>query len=364
MATSRIIPDLNSALLMNYRAARSLKTRNTRIAFIGDSTGAGTETGGTTAQVLHSVPMQMAAKLKARGINAGANNRFGCASGTFSTLLTMDSRVSSTGAWTQGATTVQGGNAFACAATGSMTFAPQDSITKFDIYYRDGAAGRNITYNVDAGGTTNLNSSGTTQITKTNVNAGSVAAHTLTLTWALGSTTTIGIDAYDDTASRRELSIWNWSIAGATSLQMIDNSDTVTGRLAEISSGKSLMTPDLAIIRMGINDWRNSVSVASMVASQTTLVQAFLANGCDVILATPRFDGGSTGLTAQQEDYANAIRALGPTLGVPVLDPRAYFGSYAIGNAAGWYSDTVHGDTGGAGYSEEAEYFVRALLTV
>ncbi|HEV2160255.1 hypothetical protein [Bradyrhizobium sp.] len=262
-----MIPDLDPSKLMNYRAARSLKTRNTRIAFIGDSTGAGTETGGTTAQVLHSIPMQMAAKLRARGINAGANNRFGCASGTFSTLLTMDSRVTSTGAWTQGATLVQGGNAFACAAAGSMTFAPQDNITKFDLFYRDGAAGRNITYNVDAGGTTALNSSGTTQITKTNINAGTSGAHSLTQTWALGSITSIGVDAYDDTNGRRELSIWNWSIAGATSLQMIDNSDTVTGRLAEISSGKSLMTPDLAIIRMGINDWRTSVSVASMVAS-------------------------------------------------------------------------------------------------
>jgi hypothetical protein len=364
MAFSRAIPDLNSALLMNYRAARSLKTRNARIAFISDSTGAGTETGGTTAQVLHSIPMQMAAKLKARGINAGANNRFASASGTFSTLLTMDSRVTSTGAWTQGATLAQGGNAFACAAAGSMTFTPQDNVTKFDIYWRDGAAGRSFTWAVDGGATTQIDSSGTTQIRKTTVSAGAAGIHALALAWVAGSITILGVDAYDDTGSRRELSILNWSIAGATSAQMIDNSDTVTGRLAEISSGKSLMTPDLAIIRMGINDWRNSVSVASMVASQTTLVNAFLANACDVILATPRFDGGATGFTAQQEDYATAIRALGPTLNVPVLDPRAYFGSYAIGNAAGWYSDTVHGDTGGAGYGEEAEFFVRALSTI
>jgi hypothetical protein len=83
MATSRVIPDFNPLTLMKYRAARNLKTRNAKVAFIGDSTFAGIETGGTTAQVLHSIPMQLAAKLQARGINAGANNRFGAGSASF-----------------------------------------------------------------------------------------------------------------------------------------------------------------------------------------------------------------------------------------------------------------------------------------
>ncbi|TWA89590.1 GDSL-like lipase/acylhydrolase family protein [Bradyrhizobium stylosanthis] len=359
-----MIPDLNPALLMNYRAARSLKTRNTRIGFNGDSTFAGVETGGTTAQVLHSVPMQVAAKLQARGINAGANNRFGCASGTFATLLTMDSRVTATGAWTQGATTAQGGQAFACSAAGTLNIVPQGNVTKADIYWRDGAAGRSFNWSVDGGATTQIDSTGTTAIKKTTVSLGSSALHTFSLAWVAGAVTIFGVDFYDDTSSRRELSIQQWGISGATSANAIDDTDTVTGRLAQIKSGKALMTPDLMIIRLGVNDWRTSVSALSMVGNLTTLVTTCQANACDVILVTPRYDGGSTGLAAQQEDYANAIRALGPVLNVNVLDARAYFGSYALGNAAGWYSDTVHGDTGGAGYGEEAEFFVRALLTV
>jgi hypothetical protein len=354
-----MIPDINTASLMKYRAARSLKTRNTKLALIGDSTLAGTETGGTTAQVLHSVPMQLAAKLAARGINAGANNRFGSASGTFSTLLTMDSRVTSTGAWTQGATLAVGGNAFACAAAGSMTFTPQTNVTKFDIWWRDGAAGRNFSWAVDAGGATTINSSGTTQIVKTTVSAGAAGIHALTLAWVLGSVTILGIDAYDDTSSRRELSIWNWAIAGATSAQLIDNTDTVTGRLAEITA----MAPDLSIIKPMVNDWRTSVAIASSIASITTLVTTCQAVG-DVILCTPRFDNGVAGNTATQEDYVTALKALAVTMNCPILDSRGYFGSYAIGNAAGWYSDTVHGDVGGAGYGEEAEFLVRALLTI
>jgi hypothetical protein len=343
---------------MKYRAARSLKTRNTKVMFIGDSTFAGVETGGTTAQVLHSVPMQVAAKLQARGINAGANNRFASGSGTFSTLLTMDSRVTSTGAWTQGATLALGGNAFACAAAGSMTFTPQANVTKFDIYWRDGAVGRNFSWAVDGGAATTISSSGTTQVVKTTVSAGTAGIHALTLAWVAGSITILGIDAYDDTGSRREISCWNMGISGATSAQLIDNTDTVTGRLAEIP----IYAPDLSIIKPMVNDWRNSVSVASSIASIQTLITTCQTTG-DVILCTPRFDNGSTGLTAQQENYVAALKGLAGS-NVQVLDSRSYFGSYAIGNAAGWYSDTVHGDTGGAGYGEEAHQIAVALASV
>lgn len=349
---------LNPALLMKYRAARSLKTRNTKVAFIGDSTFAGIETGGTTAQVLHSIPMQVAAKLQARGINAGANNRFGCGSGTFSSLPGMDSRITFTGATTQTATLAVGGNAMSMSAAGTLTFTPQANVTKFDIYWRDGAAGRNFTWAVDGGATTQVNSSGTIQMVKTTVSAGTAGLHALTLAWVAGSVTIIGIDAYDDTNGRRELSCWNWGISGATSAQLADNSDTQTGRLAEIG----LMAPDLSIIKPLVNDWRNSVSVAAAITSVQTLITTCQTTG-DVILCTPRFDNGSTGLTAQQESYVSALKNLASG-SVQVLDSRAYFGSYAIGNAAGWYSDTVHGDVGGAGYGEEAEQIARALAAV
>jgi hypothetical protein len=360
MATSRVIPDFNPLTLMKYRAARNLKTRNAKVAFIGDSTFAGIETGGTTAQVLHSIPMQLAAKLQARGINAGANNRFGAGSALFSTLLTIDSRVTGTGAWSNTATLAVGGNATGCASAGSMTFTPQANVTKFDIWWRDGAAGRNFSWAVDAGGATTINSSGTTQIVKTTVSAGAAGIHALTLAWVAGSITILGIDAYDDTSSRRELSIWNWGISGATSANLIDNTDSVAGRLAEITA----MAPDLSIVEGGIiNDWRNSLGTAATVTNLTTLFTTCQAVG-DVIYYTPRFDNAGTGDAANQNAYVAAATALAVSMNIPVLDARSLFGSFAIGNAAGFYSDTVHGDTGGSGYGDEADHVLRALLTV
>jgi hypothetical protein len=234
------------------------------------------------------------------------------------------------------------------------------NVTKFDIYWRDGAAGRNFTWAIDGGSTTAVNSSGTTQIVKTTVSAGAAGSHTLNLAWALGSVTVLGIDAYDDTSSRRELSIWNWGISGATSANLIDNTDTIAGRLAEIT----FMAPDLSIIEGGvINDWRNSLGTAATIANLTTLFTTCQAVG-DVIYFTPRFDNAGTGDAANQNAYVAAATALAVSMGIPVHDNRSLLGSFAISNTAGFYSDTVHGDTGGAGYGDEAEHLYRALMSV
>lgn len=361
MAASRTISDLNPLSLMKYRAARSLKTRNTKIMFFGDSTTAGNATGGDTTQVIKSIPMQVAAKLQARGVPAGANNRFGCGSSLFSTLGPFDGRVTSTGTVTQSSTPSLGGNGISLTAAGSITFTPQANVTKFDIYWRDGAVGRNFTWAIDGGATTEIDSTGPINIIKTTVSAGAAGIHALTLAWVAGSVNIFGIDAYDDTGGRRELSVWNCGITGATSTNLADNSDPSTGRLAQIIAA----APDLSVIQPGlINNWRNSVSLAQTAIDVTALVNTCKLSG-DVILYTPRFDNANTGLAAQQEDYVSLLRSLATSLGCSLLDARTIFmGSFATFSAAGFYSDTVHGDTGGAGYADEAEHIVRALMSI
>lgn len=357
----RTIFDLNPLSFPKYRAARALRTRNTKIAFFGDSTFAGNATGGDTTQVVKSIPMQVAAKLQARGIPAGANNRFGCGSSLFSTLGPFDGRVTSTGTVSQSSTPSLGGNGIALTTTGSITFTPQANVTKFDIYWRDGAVGRNFSWAIDGGATTEIDSTGPINIVKTTVSAGTAGIHALTLAWVSGSVNIFGIDAYDDTGSRRELSIWNCGITGATSTNLADNSDASTGRLAQIIAAQ----PDLSIIQPGlINNWRNSLTLAQTGTDVTALVNTCKLSG-DVILYTPRFDNASTGLAAQQEDFVSLLRGLALSLGCSLLDSRAVFmGSFANFNAMGFNSDTVHGDTGGAGYGDEAEHIVHALMTI
>lgn len=345
----------NSLRFMRFRKSKAALSGRTKVAFIGDSTFFGYVTPAQTTAVARSIPSQCAAKLQARGINASAHNRFG-AQGAWSSLLTFDGRVTSTGAWSQTGTLVVGGNAFGASATGSMTFAPTGNVDTFDIYWINNAIGRTFTYAVDGGSTTDVSTTGVYAIAKTTVSAGSLGTHTLTLAQKTLSCNIIGIDAYDST--RKEIAFYNWGLSGARSDQLIDNTDTVVGRLA----GYSYFAPSLAIVEGGvINSWRQSRSLVNTKADLTTLVSTLKTNS-DVLLYTPRFDNGTAGASASQEDYVNLMYEVADEQDVDIFDARSSFGSWAIGNAAGFYSDDVHGDVNGIGYGDEAEALVNKFL--
>jgi hypothetical protein len=357
--STRAIANLNPLQFMKFRKARAQKTRNVRAAFIGDSTTAGVETGGGTSQVMHSIPSRVASKLQARGINASAQNRFGCASSLFSFLIAMDSSVTATGGWSQSATLTVGGNAFAASTAGTLSFAFPGNTTKAVIVWRDGAAGRNFSWNADGGAATQINSSGTTSIRSDTVTLGASGSHTLNIAWVAGSVTIMGVYAYDDTGGRTQINCWNWGISGARGDQLVDNSDTSGGRMASLSA----LAPDLSIIKPLVNDWLQSISIDTAITNVATLVTACQVSG-DVLICTPRYDNSTGGAALQQDAYVAALKVYCASAGLPLLDTRSYFGSYAIGNAAGFYSDNVHGDTLGAGYDEEAELITRALLSI
>jgi len=344
---------------LKYRSARARTDRNCRVAFVGDSTYAGTAVPATNNQVIRSLPMQVARLLRQMGIPAGANNRFGCASNLWTSLLAMDGRCSSTGAWSQTGSTIAGGNGFGCntAAAGSATFTFPDAVSKYAIYWQNsGTVGKIMTYQVDAGATTNLTTTGSSNIMQTIVDAGSVAAHTLTLAQATNNFALLAVDAWD--GSRPEISCWNWGIAGATSTALTSNAGSPFGRM----DSYAYFAPDLSIVEGGIiNDWRQSIPVATTKANLTALVGVLKASG-DVLLYTPRFDNGTSGASPSQEAYVAAMYEVGAEQGIDVWDNRTGLGSYALANAAGMYGDEVHGDGAGIGYADEAARLVRGFF--
>lgn len=326
--------------LTAFRKSKLVSVAKDALIFAaGDSTVAGYATGGGTNQVINSWPMKYAARLAARGIKASAANRFGTASGSWATLLGMDGRVTGSGAWSQNATLAPGGNSFGVStgAAGAMNFAPQGNINKIDVYWRDGATGRNFSYAIDGGATVAVNSSGTTRIFKTTVDTGSVGSHQIALAWVAGNITILGIDAYDDTGGM-PVRVWNGGISGGTSTQLIDNSDPQGGR----RTFYTYMQAALMIIEGAIiNDWRQNIPVATTKANLTTLVQLQKPLG-QVLLMTPVFDNDMTNNGPIQEQYVTAMREVAVEQGVPLLDVRAKFQSWAYANAQGWMSDTVH----------------------
>jgi hypothetical protein len=216
-----------------------------------------------------------------------------------------------------------------------MTFTPQANCDTAQIIWRDGAAGRDWDWSVDGGAATNITSSGSTAFRIETVSLGALGAHTLTLSWDLGTIHILGINCYD--SSRKEISLWNWGICGGTSTNLINNTDTVVGRLAILAHAS--LKPDLAFIEGGlINDWRTSIAVATSKANLTTLVSTVKANSGNVILCTPTFDAGSTGLTASQQLYVDAMYQVALEQNVGLIDFR---------KISPERSDTVHMTTAG-----------------
>ena len=76
------------------------------------------------------------------------------------------------------------------------------------------------------------NSTAAADVTKTTINAGTAGLNALTLTWVAGAVTIIGVHGYDDTSGRREISLFNWGIAGADSDRFNENSQPVGGTAA------------------------------------------------------------------------------------------------------------------------------------
>lgn len=329
---------------LKLRAAMQRTDRNCLIAIAGPSTTAGQSTGGGTGQAVNSWPMQMARMLQAEGIPAGAGNFFAdhsCwgSSQSVANYVAGDSRIVATGATAIGGIKGPGGNVWSLTAAGDLTFTPQVACTKADIYWRDNMAGRTFAWSVDGGAATNVSSTGVAQIAKTTVSLGSAGTHALKLAWVAGTVHIMGVHAYDDTAGRKEISVLNWGISGATSTQLIDDTDAVVGRLKSIAA----LAPDAVVIDdWPINDLRQSILATTTRANIKTMAQAVIAAGGVPILTTQLPDGSTSGLTALQADYAAMLFGLADELDIPLMDFRASVVSYELGLAAGLYSDNIH----------------------
>lgn len=357
--------NLKQSNTAKVRAAYHAGGRNLRVAITGDSTWRGVDETAVpyNSQYPNSIAAQLAAKLNALGIKAGANNLFGISGSSFNDYMIRDSRCASTGATTAFGTAVPvwgGAEIEFPTAAGTFSFTPTANVTKADIYYQDSATGRTFSWAVDGGAATQISTTGANTIKKATVALGAAGIHTLTLAWVAGFVRIYAIDCYDDTAGRTEVSIWQWGISGGTSSDMIlDTGTPSSGRIRQMT----LFPPDLLISECGlVNSWRNSRSVALATADMVTHVQSAKAAGADFMFIAPPFDNlTGTGLTSTQDKYVSAMAQVAAQNDVPFLDLRGRWKSYANSVANGWQvaSDAVH--PARAGYVDEAAFLLSVV---
>lgn len=337
--------------------------RNIRIACIGDSTVRGvntTEESTRPAMHLYSWPYLLAKKLNAMGINATNDSIWGSGGSSFGStpsLLTYDTRLTRSGTGITTSESSLGGQSFSGSASGSITFAPANPVSKFDIHWIKNSGLGTFSYAIDGGAATNVPTAGTKGTDVTTVDCGGLGTHTITIAWVSGTFYVRGLDGYDHTKNPRQISVWNFGIRGGTSNDMVGTGNPwspeswLSGRLQ----------PDLSIIEGGIiNDWRNALGVSVTSANLRKIVIAAKAAGGSAVLLTPTWDSATGPDEDIQEQYVDAMWAIAAEQNVPVIDWRSLLVSHTVGTAAALIDDSVHPTF--KGYSTLADLIAKAIV--
>lgn len=180
---------------------------------------------------------------------------------------------------------------------------------------------------------------------------GSLAANVYNVTWASGGNVfVLGWNAYN--SATKQVSVQNLGRSSAVVAAIATPWATAASCLTALGT-------DLAVIKIGINDWLQSTSVAAFTASLNSLVQS-AKTVCDVGLVSPQY---SSTAPVDQTAYTAAVAAIATANGIPYVDLNGRWGGFANANADGlMVADGVHPSN--YGYMDEAQVYAKLLLGV
>lgn len=347
-----LTPATTTKILAAYQAMQA-GTRDMNITVMGNSTDRGVDEGAVPygSQYPLSVSEQIAMVFRSQSIPSGANNWYGISGNSLADYDSRDDRFSAGGTAAMGSTVIQGGAGLSMSsATATASFTPQQPVSSCDVYTLQfsGFSGGTLGVSIDGGAATNIVQDATSTIRKTTFPAGAVASHAVAVNWVSGSNALYGIDCKD--ATRKEVTVRQWGTSGGTASGMIDNTGTPqAGRLNQLALYPAdVVIGDFALV----NSWRGNVAVATVKAQVETLIDAIKAAGGDIIFTEPPFDSGSTGNTANQQQYVDVVNASCRAKGCAIFHTRQALVSKANSDALGYTrsNDAVHYAIAGQGW--------------
>jgi len=341
-------PDPSYTKTRAQLAAVSGGTGYARFAVMGDSTVAGFGSTGATPNRSGAVVVGLKAALRATQSRPVLSTSYIGDQSFFVTngiaAHTVDSRLSApdgTG-YTAQTTRCAGGSMLANSLNANrLGFLAEDPVDTFDIYYARNAGL----------GSTKVNRVGSVQGT---FNGAGTPSATLKYTYStvLGSTDPLyfainsgnsfisGIDAYDSTTKSVRLFGIGWSGGRVADwIANVNGFDPFPSLLA--------MQLDLVVLRVGTNDARTNSGLAAFSTNLTTLVDALIAGGTNVAIATHFPFDPAVASQAQQDSYVQAARDVATSRSLRVFDTYARIGTYANAVANGWMYDTLHPNASG-----------------
>lgn len=264
-------------------------------------------------------------------------------------LKAYDTRIGGLANWTfdNGNPTVGGFPLISASPnTDALSFSPEGTIDRVDVWYYRGPTAGQFTVSDGASVLSTVDSAGALALLKTTVNVPRGSGKTININRTTANANQIfiaGIRAYDSQTPAIDLINAGW--AGASTVNWI----TVGAPWSPLTAIGSHV-PDLLIIALGPNDIRTAVSVATFTNNLRTLVNKGLQTG-SVILVFPAMgqQGATWGDAATQAAFEAAAYSISDELDVPLINENGVFGGYALGNSQGKFGDLIHENAIGNG---------------
>ena len=328
---------VGSLTLGKFRAALA-KTisgvSDTNIVFISDSTWRGVNSTLGTARVPSSAPNVFAKILNAwkpYGLSFSAASWWG--DGNMAPASDSDYRVS-LGTFASSTGKTLGGFTVMASTNGTFSFAPGELYNSVTAYYTGSGASGSM--DIAGSGPVALSAGSTVNIYVASTSVASPAVQPVNFSRSAGNLYLCGLACKD--TSKKQVYIHNAAVSGATSATPLDTSKP----WSYLNMLTARLIPDLAVINLAANDWRNVLGSATTIANLTTLCNAMVAAGSSILIVTPVWDASTLPDASIQQSYVDAIKAFAISNGYGLLDTRLQWPSYSAMNARGVYDDTIH----------------------
>jgi len=264
---------------------------------------------------------------------------------------------------TSGATPVSvAGSLLTNTATANRTgFLPEVATDTTDVYYAVNTTLGAFSITRNGGSTVQVNQAGTSGMGKTTYSSPLNAVDPIYISRTSGGAYVIGMDSYNSAIKSVRLFGLGWSGGRAA-----DWAGTLTG--FDPLNGLLALNLDLVVARFGTNDISNpgatttSTNATTYQASINKILDALLAAGTDVILATHYPMNPGVMSQAVQDTYAGYVRSIAAARGLKLHDTYARVGTWAAASADGKVYDNLHPNA--AGYQDDAAALATLLMEI
>lgn len=336
-----------TALLPIWSAAKTAVasgSRNAKLMFIGDSMTMGAFGNGPANTFLGCRPFSYPMQLIPSVANTLDQSWGGSCSVTTNTYQQYDSRITSSTNWSNiGGSPTLGAHLYNNTTTADpLIFSPPIAFDTIDVWTPQLAGIGTLLVNVDGGATlATIVEAGSNLYKKTTISC-PLGIHTLQFVRSSGNCYISAFSCYNST--QKVINVFNSGWSGSKVSDWIDSTLVYSPLNALIAHAA-----DCYIYADGANEWANAINTTTFQTNLQTLITTITSTvGADMILMSDPPSDISIASVAVQKQYRDIMQALALSNNIPYIDYTAIFGSYATGNANGYYANTVH--LNGTGY--------------